>query len=982
MKHLFLAVILTLGTRSPIHAQTYHPPTESIQLTTDSIQYRYESFEGDPLNTRKYVLKNGLTVYLSPNNREPTIQSMVVVRTGSRNDPHDNTGLAHYLEHMLFKGTTQFGTKNYKFEKPYLEQIETLFELHKNTRDTALRKLVYRRIDSISYLASQTAIANEYDKMMQIMGVTGSNAYTSEDETVYINTVPSNQVFKWIEIEAQRFHDPVFRLFHTELEAVYEEKNRSLDNDDYKSYSKLYEGLFFGHPYGTQTTIGTVEHLKNPSLRAIEKYFRTYYRPSNMALILSGDFDPDSVILAVDREWSKLLNLPKPEPRHFDFLKPHETPVYEVYGPNPAYVMFACRMPSGKETESAYVDVINRLLANGKAGYFDVNLNLSQKVQSAYSFPDIMVDGSAHIFVGVPRENQSPEEVKELMLKEIERIKKGEFSEKDLQAIIDNKEVELLRSYKANYSRCSAIAESFILGYAWKDYQRVLEAYKGMKKEDVIAFANTYYTNYVTVFKREGVDTTIAKIEKPQITPIELNKGKESDYLKEHAYRTVAPIRPDFVDFKQDLKSMKTAKGMELFYVENKDNQLFSLYYVLEMGSYNDLKTAFAIELLPYLGTEKYTAEELNKKFYELAADFGVVSSSDRIYVYLDGLQKNFDASLELFEHLLRNAKPDQEALDNLVARTLKARADQKKNKRSILFNAMMSYAMYGEDNPFLYRLSSKQLKELKAEELAGLIRGLLDYEHYAFYYGPQPMNALAASLDDKHRTPETFKNYPPAKTFEFRKAPRKDVVYFYDFDMVQAEVLWVRNSGEYQEQEVPVAWLFNEYFDGGMGTVVFQELRESKALAYSTYANYSVTSRPDRPNYILAYIGTQSDKLMDAVPAMVALFNRPPMEEKEIRNARNSLKQNIETRRVLEENIFFTYLSNKRMGRETDITETVYQNLDKVNVAMVAEFQQEYFVGKAFYYCVLASKEKVNEKDLKKIGKLKVLSTDDLFGE
>jgi len=233
-------------------AQNKYNLPEPIKLTTDSIQYKYESFEGDPLNTRKYTLSNGFTVYLSPQKRTPRVQAMVVVRTGSRNDPPNNTGLAHYLEHMLFKGTQNYGTKNYKFEKPYLEQIENLYELRKKLTDSAQRALIYYRIDSISYLASQTAIANEYDKMMQVMGVNGTNAYTSNDETVYINNIPTNQIYKWIEIEAERFRDPVFRLFHTELEAVYEEKNRSLDSDDSKAFEKLYYDLFFGHPYGMQ----------------------------------------------------------------------------------------------------------------------------------------------------------------------------------------------------------------------------------------------------------------------------------------------------------------------------------------------------------------------------------------------------------------------------------------------------------------------------------------------------------------------------------------------------------------------------------------------------------------------------------------------------------------------------------------------------------------------------------------------------------
>jgi len=977
---LFLGVsLLPIYTSAQNKFQTHSQP---IQLTTDSIQYKYESFESDPLNTRKYTLRNGFTVYLSPQKRTPRVQAMVVVRTGSRNDPADNTGLAHYLEHMLFKGTQSFGTKNYKFEKPYLDQIENLYELRKKLTDSAQRALLYYRIDSISYLASQTAIANEYDKMMQVMGVNGVNAYTSNDETVYINNIPTNQIYKWIEIEAERFRDPVFRLLHTELEAVYEEKNRSLDSDDSKAFEKLFFGLFFGHPYGLQSTIGTVEHLKNPSLKAIEQYYRTYYVPANMALVMSGDFDPDSVIQVIDAQFSRLLNLPRPKEIVWPTLERKPLESVEVYGPNPAYVMFGYTMPSGKEKASAYAEVINSLLYNGKAGLMDVNLNLSQKVQGASSFTYALNDAGSHIFIGVPRENQTPEEVQQLMFAEIEKIKNGEFDEKLLQAIIDNKELELMRSYQSNYSRCNILAEAFIRDMSWEKYQEIINAYKSIKKEEIVAFANAWYKNEITVFKREGEDTTIQKIPKPKIKPIELNKGKESTWLKEHVYQNVEAIEPQFVNFKEDLKKTTTSSGLDLFYVENQDNELFSLYYVLEMGRLNDLKTAFAIELLPYLGTDKYGVEEINRRFYELAADFGVVSGSDRIYVYLNGLQKNFDASLELFEHLLHNAKPNQVALDALVARTLKGREDAKKNKRSILFSAMMNYAMYGEDNPYTYRLKKDELLQLKAEELSGLIHGLLDFEHYVFYFGPKTLEEITPAIDTKHSVIAERKAYPAEKTFTFNKAPRKDLVYFIDYEMVQAEVLWLRNSGEYKEEQQPVAQVFNEYFDGGMGTVVFQELRESKALAYSTYAHYNLASKPGDPNYIMAYIGTQSDKMMDAVPAMVNLFNTPPTDETAIRKAKNSLKQNLETRRVLEEDIFFSYLSNKRMGRDYDINQKIYEQLDSVNMAMVAEFQQTYFGSQAYYYCVLGSKERISHRDLKKLGKVKVLTLDEVFGK
>ena len=204
---------------------------------------------------------------------------------------------------MLFKGTNVYGTLDYKKEAPMLEKIEALYEDYRSYEmsDTKNRERIWADIDSISGEAAKYAIANEYDKMVSGLGAKGTNAYTSFEKTVYINDIPSNQLEKWLKLEAERFRFPVFRLFHTELEAVYEEKNRSLDSDGSKLFESLFDGLFPKHQYGQQTTIGTIEHLKNPSLTEIRKYFNKYYVPNNMALCLSGDFDYDETIRLIEK---------------------------------------------------------------------------------------------------------------------------------------------------------------------------------------------------------------------------------------------------------------------------------------------------------------------------------------------------------------------------------------------------------------------------------------------------------------------------------------------------------------------------------------------------------------------------------------------------------------------------------------------------------------------------------------------------------
>ena len=162
------------------------------------------------------------------------------------------------------------------------------------------REMIYGQIDSVSQIASTYVVPNEYDKMISSMGAKGTNAYTSFERTVYVTDIPSNEMAKWMELESTRFSELSLRLFHTELEVVYEEFNRGQDSDYWKQQRAVLELLFPNHQYGTQSTIGLGEHLKNPSMIKIHEYFETYYVPNNMAIILAGDIDYDETIEMID----------------------------------------------------------------------------------------------------------------------------------------------------------------------------------------------------------------------------------------------------------------------------------------------------------------------------------------------------------------------------------------------------------------------------------------------------------------------------------------------------------------------------------------------------------------------------------------------------------------------------------------------------------------------------------------------------------
>jgi zinc protease len=219
------------------------------KVITDANGFTYETVADDPTGLRLYTLENGLKVYLSKNEEEPKIQTLIAVRAGSKYDPSDNTGLAHYLEHMVFKGTDKIGTQDFEKEAVYLKNISDLYEAHKVENDPEKKGSIYKEIDEVSQEASKISIANEYDKMVSSLGAEGTNAFTSNEQTVYVNKIPANELEKWLTLESERFSKLVLRLFHTELEAVFEEFNRGQDSDGRKQYFAVLKGLYPNHPY-------------------------------------------------------------------------------------------------------------------------------------------------------------------------------------------------------------------------------------------------------------------------------------------------------------------------------------------------------------------------------------------------------------------------------------------------------------------------------------------------------------------------------------------------------------------------------------------------------------------------------------------------------------------------------------------------------------------------------------------------------------
>ncbi|MFQ6910708.1 MAG: M16 family metallopeptidase [Bacteroides faecis] len=946
-------------------------------------KYSYETVPNDPLKARIYTLDNGLKVYLTVNKETPRIQTFIAVRVGGKNDPAETTGLAHYFEHLMFKGTDKYGTQDYATEKPLLDQIEQQFEIYRKTTDEAERKAIYHTIDSLSYEASKYAIPNEYDKLMAAIGSTGSNAYTWYDQTVYQEDIPSNQIENWAKIQADRFENNVIRGFHTELEAVYEEKNMSLTRDNSKIQEAIFSSLFPKHPYGTQTVLGTQENLKNPSITNIKNYYKQWYVPNNMAICMSGDLDPDETIAMIDKYFGSLK--PNPELPKLDLPKedPITAPIVkEVLGPDAESVALAWRFPGASSKDFEILQVVSQVLYNGQAGLIDLNLNQQQKVLNSYGYPMGLADYSALILGGQPKQGQTLEEVKDLLLSEIKKLRTGEFDEKMLQANINNFKLNELQSMESNEGRADMFVNSFIDGTNWEDEVTAIDRMAKLTKEDIAAFANQYLKedNYAVIYKKQGKDPNEKKMTKPEITPIVSNRDVTSPFLTSIQESVVKPIEPVFLDFKKDMSQLTAKSDIPVLYKQNVANDLFQLIYVFDMGNNNDKALGTAFDYLEYLGTSDMTPEELKSEFYRLACTFYVSPGNERTYVVLSGLNENMPAAMQLFEKLLADAQVNKEAYENLVEDILKARTDAKLNQGKN-FSRLMNYAMYGPQSPATNVLTEAELISMNPQELVDRIHNQNNYKHRILYYGPSSSKDLLATIDQYHQVPAVLKDIPAGNEYPYLETPTTKVLIA-PYEAKQIYMAQISNlDKQYDPAIEPTRELYNEYFGDGMNSIVFQEMRETRGLAYSAWAGMLPPNYLKYPYTIRTQIATQNDKMIDAVNTFNDIINNMPESEAAFKLAKEGLINRMRTDRIIKSDIIWTYINAQDLGQNVDPRIKLYNDVQTMTLKDIVDFQKEWVKGRTYVYCILGDKKDLDMNKLKAVGPIEELTQQQIFG-
>ena len=944
-------------------------------------KYAYESVKGDPTQTRIYTLDNGLKVYMSVSKEEPRIQTYIAVRVGGKNDPSETTGLAHYFEHLMFKGTEQFGTQDYAAEKPMLDEIEQLFEVYRKTEDEAERKAIYKRIDSISYEASKLAIPNEYDKLMATIGAQGTNAYTGYDMTVYVENIPSNQVENWLKIEADRFKNVVIRGFHTELETIYEEKNMSLTQDGRKVYEAMNRALFPNHPYGKQTVLGTQEHLKNPSITNVKNYHDQYYVPNNMAICLSGDFDPEQMISLIDQYFGDMQ--PNPEIPVLEFEPEHpitEPIVEEVWGLDAANVAIGWRLGGAASEDADLANIVGSILYNGQAGLIDLDINQQQKTLSAYGYPSLSADYGYMQLAGRPKQGQSLEEVRDLLLGEVAKLRAGEFDEALIAAAVNNYKLEAMQYLDSNDGRADMYVQSFINRTEWKDEVEVFDRLSKITKEDVVRFANEKLgeQNYAIIYKRQGKDPNEQKIAKPEITPIVTNRDAQSDFFKAVAASEVKPIEPRFVDFEKDMDRFEAQSGIEVLYKQNTTTDYFSLEYMFDLGTIVDPALGLAFDYTEYLGTLAKSAEQIQSELYGLACGFNLRASTSRCRITISGLGENMTKAMDVVEDLVANAVADEAILANVKQDMLKSRANAKLNQSSN-FSALQSYVIYGEEG-MNARLSNEELMALTSEELLAKVRDLLTKQHTVVYYGPATKDELLASLNEHHNVPEELQ---PLEIKRLANVPTpENKVFIAEYDANQIYYIQYSNRGEkFDVANDANLDLYNEYFGGGMSSIVFQEMREARGLAYSARAYMSTPTYADGTYSFTAYIATQNDKMKQAIEAFDEIINTMPESEAAFNVAKESYINQVRTLRYTKASVLYAFINARDMGLDYDRARDVFEKVQTMTLDDVKAVQQQWVKDRNYYYLILGDSKNLDLNYLRTLGPITFLSQEQIFG-
>ncbi len=937
--------------------------------------------QNNPLNVETYTLKNGLTVYLNVDHTMPMVHGMVVTKGGAKRDPADATGVAHYFEHMMFKGTDKIGTIDYTKEKVYLDSISDLYDKLGQTTDDDKRLEIQKEINRVSIAASDYAIPNEVDKILGNMGGKNLNAGTSYEYIVYYNSFPSNQITKWLEVYYERFRNPVFRLFQSELETIYEEKNMNADDPIGSMFEKFYTEFYPNSAYGQHPVIGTTEHLKNPSLSRMQEYYDKYYVAKNMALILSGDFDPATVKPIIEEKFSKWRSGSVPPKLNFK-EKPFagRVQVSKRLTPIKIGILGFRACPKGNPDELS-LEVCAGILSNeSSTGLLD-KLRNNNKIMFAGVMNDFHEElGGSFVFMVPKIVGQSLKSAEKEVMAQLQKLKSGDFSDDLFKGVKTEMKKQKLQDLEDMRWRTYAIMDAFVYGEKWDDILNQAKKIDKLTKDDIIKIANKYYNdNYLAFYSKMGFPKK-DKIDKPPFKSVPAkNAEAKSDYAKMIKEMPTIEMKPKFIDFKKDVNIVDITPDVKAFVTPNPINDIFSLRIVFGKGSYNDPLVDQATSAFEYLSPKGESLNDFKNELQLIGCSYYAYNNLSKTTININGLEENLDKTIALINKVFTNASIEQKHLKNLYQ---DYKMDQKFEKKDISTksDALADYALYGNQSEYLSRLTAKEVKELTPEKIIDKFNDIKGYQFELHYCGKIDADKFVDIFKNNFTIADTYKKSKGIIELPRNVVTENTIMFVDDKKAIQSHIdIFVEGTVNNEESRIQEA-AFNDYVGGSMASIIFQEIREFRSLAYGAWGRYRTSFYFDKPGYFRGGLTTQADKTTDALEIYDSILIDLPQKPNRIEEVRNDLTLSINAQQPS-----FRYKSMSvsrwlKQGFTEDPRKTRYSAYKNVEFSDIMNFYKVNVKGKPWLVTIVGDKKRINMDELAKYGKIIEVKPDKLF--
>lgn len=935
------------------------------------------------LQVREHKLSNDLTVWLNEDHSQPKIFGAVVVKAGAKDSP--NTGIAHYFEHMMFKGTDKIGTIDYESEKVLLDIIAEKYDALADTDDPKMRAHLQQIINDLSVRAAEYVIPNEFDRLITRFGGTKLNAGTSYDYTLYFNTFSPQYIVQWAEINSERLVNPVFRLFQSELETVYEEKNMYGDTMASLAIEKLTERYFYPHPYA-YPIIGSAENLKNPRLSEMRNFFDTYYVASNMGLILSGDFNSDEVLPILESTFSRIRK-GVPPVRESVLLPPFEgREKVNVRIPMPFVKIMALGfrgVPANHPDQIALNIAVSLLNNTNGTGFLD-KLTVDHKVMGAMAVNQSMNEAGVLGLLIFPKFFfQTYAAAEKLVWKQINRIKEGDFTEEIFQSLKLEQKREYASKLEDINSRAEVMMRIFSQGKSWQEYLDEVAHIDVLSREDVIEVAKKYFTdNYLYVTKKTGryPKTTLPKPDYSPIVP--KNSDASSAYVERLEKIPVQEVRPHFLDFEKDAEVVSLHPLVTLYKKHNLVNDIFSLTLSYGVGELElrDLEKVSAY--LPFVATESMSFDTFRGKLQELGSTLTFDSTDSEFLMVVNGFDSHFNQTMTLVGDFLRHAKPDDKKLRQIV--------DEAKVTEKSLFNSSENVAdmllekiKFGEQSRYLTKLSFAEIKKLKGKKLLDTFDKVRTVACDLHYCGTLSTGQVIEQIN-RHLPLEEVKSPSESPYIRDLVKYEKPVVYFMDMeDITQSIIYGYMYIDPLKDQEDRyVSRLFNGYFGGDMSSLMFQEIREFRSFAYQVSASlkHPPLNRLEKPASFVMKLATQTDKMIDAMEVLEGLIRDMPERPERVEAVKRTIRNWANNEYPTNRSISLKIAGFRREGYESDPNKKYLEYMEGITMGDILRFYREHIKDNLITYAIVGNSKMVDMERLAKFGEIVKVTRKDIY--